>query len=231
VGSRFLAFGLDTLIQVTVALLVIIGFAFLPTRVSIPAPSLPRLWATTILVVFAFSIYFGYFAVFEAIWNGQTPGKRVVRIRVIKETGRPIAPAESVARNLMRIVDQLPALYAVGIVSVLLSRQSKRLGDFVAGTIVVHERALQDIKPLWGAPERSSAASYGSHALSEEDMALIETFMNRRDALEPHVRFQMADQIVKHIYSRLSLPPGDSLSGEKLLEAVAHERRSSAGYL
>jgi hypothetical protein len=55
--------------------------------------------------------------------------------------------------------------------------------------------------------------------------------MNRRDALEPQVRFDMADRIVKHIYSRLSVPPGDQVSGEKLLEAVAHERRSSAGYL
>jgi uncharacterized RDD family membrane protein YckC len=228
VGSRFLAFGLDSLIQS------LLGLVLLFVSIAFPAKylsAISRLWAVTILLIFAFCLYFGYFAIFEAVWNGQTPGKRVVRIRVIKETGRPIAPVESVARNLMRIVDQLPAVYAVGIVSVLLSRQSKRLGDFVAGTIVVHERALQDIKPLWRASERSSARSYGSHALSEEDMALIESFMNRRDALEPQVRFDMADRIVKHIYSRLSVPPGDRVSGEKLLEAIAHERRSSAGYL
>ena len=68
---------------------------------------------------FFFTVYYGYYAIFEAIWNGQTPGKRLLRIRVIKETGRPITPVESVARNLLRIVDQLPAFYAVGIASVL----------------------------------------------------------------------------------------------------------------
>ncbi len=231
VGSRFLAFALDTVIQIVAVLVVVIGIALLPARAAVPVPSLPRLWGITIFVVFAFSVYFGYFAIFEAVWNGQTPGKRVVRIRVIKETGRPIAPAESVARNLMRIVDELPALYAVGIISVLVSRQSKRLGDYVAGTLVVHERALDDIKPVWSAPERFSAGQYGSHALSDEDMALIESFLNRRESLAPDVRFQMADRIVKHIYYRLALPPGDQLTGEKLLEAVAHERRSSAGYV
>jgi len=118
VGSRFLAIALDTVIQGVAAILVGIGLALLPARAAVPVPSLPRLWGITIFVFVVFSVYFGYFAIFEAVWNGQTPGKRVVRIRVIKETGRPIAPAESVARNLMRIVDQLPALYAVGIVSV-----------------------------------------------------------------------------------------------------------------
>jgi uncharacterized RDD family membrane protein YckC len=232
VGSRFLAFALDTLIQLAASAVVGIGFVTYSAWIGFSGSSRSTIWVLSLVGLFFFALYFGYFAFFEAIWNGQTPGKRVARIRVIKETGRPINPPESLARNLMRLVDQLPAFYATGIVSVLLSRKSKRLGDFVAGTIVVHERSLQDIKPLWQAASGSTTFPYGSRNLSPEDFALIEAFLNRRDSLAPDVRYRMADQIVTRVRPQILLPPGgDALAGEKLLEALAQERRSSAGYL
>jgi len=230
VGSRFLAFGLDSLIQVLVSATVLIGLGFGSAWMSRVGPSLSRVWTISIMVIFFFTVYYGYYAIFEAVWNGQTPGKRLLRIRVIKETGRPITPVESVARNLLRIVDQLPAFYAVGIASVLLSKQGKRLGDFVAGTIVVHERALQDVKPLWQPAQGAAPLSPGSQQISDEDLSLIEVFLNRREALDPAVRFRMAEQILARLRPRLSLAADNSLAGEKLLEAIARERRSSAGY-
>jgi len=230
VGSRFLAFGLDLLIQVLVTAIVVIGLGFGSAWLSRVGPSMSRVWVISVVVIFFFTVYYGYFAIFEAIWNGQTPGKRLMRIRVIKETGRPITPVESVARNLLRIVDQLPAFYAVGIASVLLSKQWKRLGDFVAGTIVVHERALQDLKPLWQPAQGAAPLSSSSQQISDEDLSLVEAFLNRRDALEPAVRFRMAEQILTRLRPRLSLAADNSLTGEKLLEAIARQRRSSAGY-
>jgi hypothetical protein len=167
------------------------------------------------------------------LWNGQTPGKKKEGLRVIKDSGRPITPVESVGRNLLRIVDQLPAFYGVGIASVLLSRQNKRLGDFVAGTIVVHEKSLLDAKPVWQptqAEQAPATTTYGSERLTPEEFALIEAFLNRRSSLPSDVRFSMADQIARQIRPKLSLPPGELLYAEKLLEVVAHERRSSAGY-
>jgi uncharacterized RDD family membrane protein YckC len=231
VGSRFLAFALDTLIQLAVSAVVGIGMVAYSAWIGFSGSSRSTIWVISLLGLFFFALYFGYFALFEAIWNGQTPGKRVARIRVIKETGRPINPPESLARNLMRLVDQLPAFYATGIVSMVLSRKSKRLGDFVAGTIVIHERSLQDIKPLWQAASGAATFSHGSRNLSPEDFALIEAFLNRRDSLAPDVRYRMADQIVTRIRPQISFAPGDTLTGEKLLEALAQERRSSAGYL
>lgn len=229
VGSRFLAFGLDSMIQALVTAIVVIGLGFGSAWISRIGPSISRLWVVSVIVIFFFTVYYGYYAIFEAIWNGQTPGKRR-RIRVIKETGRPITPVESVARNLLRIVDQLPAFYAVGIASVLLSKQGKRLGDFVAGTIVVHERALQDVRPLWQPLQGAAPLSSNSQPISDADLSLIEAFLNRRDALEPAVRFRMAEQILARLRPRLSLAADNSLTGEKLLEAIARERRSSAGY-
>ena len=231
IGSRFLALAVDTLIQIVTGLVVLIGSGLL-------ASSLPRffargsVWYVALLILFFFSLYFGYFAFFEDIWNGQTPGKRFIGIRVIKDSGRPLTPSESVARNLLRIVDQMPGFYAVGMVSVLLSRQNKRLGDFVAGTIVVHEKALEDLRPLWEAPQTAGAVRYGAAAMSAEEFALIETFLNRREALAPDVRYRLAEQIARQIKPKLTLtlPDGGLLSSEKLLEAVAYERRSAARY-
>ncbi len=205
IGSRFLALAYDTLLQILIG----IGLLVILVLVSVAMPSSSKtgIWFVAFIVLIYFVLYFGYFALFEIIWNGQTPGKRKEGLRVIKDSGRPMTPSESVGRNLMRIVDQLPAFYAVGIVSVLLSGQNKRLGDFVAGTI-----------------------AYGSERLTPEEFALIEAFLNRRSSLPGDVRFNMADQIAKQIRPKLSLPPGEVFYAEHLLEAVAHERRSTARY-
>jgi uncharacterized RDD family membrane protein YckC len=83
----------------------------------------------------------GIFRLLRNLWKGQTPGKRYAGIRVIKESGRPINAFEAIGRNLMRAVDGLPGIYGVGLVCMMCNRQSRRLGDFVAGTVVVHEKA------------------------------------------------------------------------------------------
>ena len=231
IGSRFLALAFDTLVQILagIGLLVILMVA----GVALPSAARSGIWFLAIIVLAYFVLYFGYFAIFEVLWNGQTPGKKKEGLRVIKDSGRPITPAEAVGRNLMRIVDQLPVLYAVGICSVLLSRQNKRLGDFVAGTIVVHEKSLLDAKPVWEATPTAQprlATTFGSERLSPEELALVEAFLNRRSSLPSDVRFSMAEQIARQIRPRISLPPGELLSAEKLLEMVVQERRSSAGY-
>jgi uncharacterized RDD family membrane protein YckC len=231
VGSRFLALAYDTLLQILVG----VGLLLILVVAGIAMPNSARsgVWFLAFVVLAYFVLYFGYFAIFEVLWNGQTPGKRKEGLRVIKDSGRPITPAEAVGRNLMRIVDQLPALYAVGICSVLLSRQNKRLGDFVAGTIVVHEKSLQDSKPVWESSPAIQAApttTFGSERLTPEEFALVEAFLNRRSSLPVDVRFSMAEQIARQIQPKLSLPPGESLNAEKLLEVIVLERRSSAGY-
>lgn len=229
IGSRFLALAFDTLIQVVAAILLIIGGSLLISG-AFPG-GIGATWTAALLILLAFVIYFGYFAIFEAVWNGQTPGKLITHIRVIKDSGRPITPAESVGRNLMRIVDGQPGfLYAIGMVSVLLSKENKRLGDFVAGTIVIHERELQDIRPLWQAPPSAATTKFGAENLTPEEFALVEAFLNRRHSLEPDVRYRMAEQIASRIKPKLTASPEGFPSSERLIEAVAAERRSTAGY-
>jgi uncharacterized RDD family membrane protein YckC len=142
VGSRCLAVLIDSIIQ-------ILGFILLGLLVAW-SKVLDRfefinvsVWFEAIAIFVAFSIYYGYFAIFESIWNGQTPGKRWTHLRVIHESGRPIAVPQAILRNLVRFVDQLPGIYAVGLTTALISRQNRRVGDIVAGTVVVHERPLE----------------------------------------------------------------------------------------
>jgi uncharacterized RDD family membrane protein YckC len=232
IGSRFLAVLIDSLIQTGVAIVLVLllaaitfGFGVSGLVQSSPA----GIWAIAILIFAFFLLFYGYFILFEAIWNGQTPGKRLTRIRVIKDSGQPITAIDAVARNLLRIIDQLPAVYGIGVLCAWISPQCKRLGDYVAGTVVVHEKSFESVPAQWSAPTQPAIHQFNASRLTPEEFALVETFLSRRNSLELGVRYDMAAGIVRHIESKLNLPP-DRPPAEKLLEDIAQERRSNASY-
>jgi len=227
IGSRFLAIALDTLIQVLGFLMIVfVAEILLPTAARFTPRALT--WAAAIFFLCAFILYSGYYALFEVFWNGQTPGKRLVRLRVISDSGRPITVYEAVVRNLLRIIDQLPGLYVVGIISVFLTARNKRLGDIVAGTVVVHEKAMQDSQPDFFAAAASTALSSGLQITAEE-LELIERFLQRRYDLSPEVRRQSAEQIAGRLRARLGAAQDGAASPEDYLESLARQKRDSAG--
>jgi uncharacterized RDD family membrane protein YckC len=189
-------------------------------------------WGIAILIFVAFSVQFGYFALFETIWNGQTPGKRWTHLRVIQDSGRPINAYDSVLRNLLRIVDTLPSLYAIGIVTMLISRENKRVGDYAAGTVVVHEKPLQGVGAIWSVAAAPAQAlpAIPSAQLTLDELQLVETFFERRTSLDPEVRRAMARQIAQRLGERLNVPGEMRPDAEKFLEALAEQRRSSARF-
>ena len=146
--------------------------------------------------------------------------------------GAPITAYDAVSRNLLRLVDQLPGVYGVAIVSVFLSRRSQRLGDFVAGTVVVHERPLKGLSSVWrgGAEPGSSQATagprFGAARLSSEEFRVVEAFLERRDSLEKHVRDTFAWEIAQRLGKKLDVPVEDRRPAETFLEALVRERRS-----
>jgi uncharacterized RDD family membrane protein YckC len=233
IGSRFLAILIDSLIQTGIVIVMVLLFAGLSFGLGVngsPQSSTAAIWVTAILIFGFFLLIYGYFILFEAIWNGQTPGKRLTHLRVIKDTGQPINAIDAVGRNLLRIIDQLPVGYGVGLLCAWISPQSKRLGDYVAGTVVVHEKSVEPVPSHWTEPQQAAGAhQYSSSRLTPEEFTLVETFLSRRQSLEPGVRYDMATGIVRRIESKLVLPP-DRPSAEKLLEEIARERRSNAGY-
>ena len=147
IGSRFIALLIDTLIWAAgLLVLAILAWLFRPAMQAFS--NLSYQWTVAIVTLIMFLLNWGYFTIFEAFWNGRTPGKRVARIRVIQRSGRPIGIFESMARNFVRYVDQIPFFYAVGVITMFATRQHQRLGDLAAGTLVVRDREQET--PLWG---------------------------------------------------------------------------------
>ena len=257
VGSRFIAILLDTLIQ-----FVAYGLLFLIAYMSITFTSLDKFmnhhsdtaqkWFIAGFILLNFLMVWGYFALFEAFWNGQTPGKRLMKLRVIKDSGRSITLFESLARNLLRIVDMLPTMYFVGIISMLCNRENKRLGDFVAGTIVVHERV--DEQPLMSHisrtftssvyPEPAAVQRFMPHAeqqrtateavlaadavarLKPADLHVIETFFSRALDLSIAKREELGAKLAATMSAKMGVPLPQGIPPERVLELIAYRMRS-----
>lgn len=225
-GSRFMAIAVDTLCQ-------LIMFLILGLAMAIAVPALsglgPRggLWAAALSVIGSFLLFWGYFTFFEIIWNGQTPGKRQAKIRVIKENGRPISAYDAFLRNLVRVVDLMPGIYVVGVCSIALSRQNKRLGDFAAGTVVVHDASADDLAPATiDVSSTAPSAGYQTSRIAVEDLELVEAFLQRRFDLPPEVRAQTARNIAERLRTKLGLGASD-LSDEDFLADIARAKRST----
>jgi len=230
IGSRFLAIAIDTLIQAALYLITALIFIFtLPVGSSV-FMFLPRLIGPAMAIFILFAIYWGYFAIFEIVWKGQTPGKRYAGIRVIKESGRPINAFEAIGRNLMRAVDGMPGIYGVALVCMMCNRQSRRLGDFVAGTVVVHEKSTEEVRPSWNTSAETSSAAPGMGQATADELILIETYLSRRWELDPEVRLRTAIQIADRIKAKSGLQPEAHQHVDDFLEEAARKIRDSGRY-
>jgi len=220
-GSRFLALAIDSFVQVAVllvlALLALLAFSLR----SLGYQSLAT-WVFALLVLLAFILYYGYFAAFEALWGGQTPGKRAIGLRVISVSGQPITTFDALLRNLLRIVDQMPGIYAVGVLSIFFTARNQRLGDLVAGTVVVQEHRLVQAELQSAA---APATRLGAARLTIEEVEVIQTFLTRRADLPGDLRGRTASQLADRIRARLELPAGSHRDDEALIESAAAEFR------
>jgi len=144
IGNRFLACAIDHSIQIIAIILMAIAFTVIAKYSDINKLTDAPKWVYALLILIVFLIMFAYFAFFEWLWNGQTPGKRWLKLRVIREDGRPITFWEAAVRNLLRSFDMMPGLfYSVGLICVFASTRDQRIGDMVAGTVVVREREAE----------------------------------------------------------------------------------------
>jgi uncharacterized RDD family membrane protein YckC len=229
IGSRFLALAVDTAIQLGAFIILAIALGLAIPALRIFGSIAPQ-WAIAALIVSGFTIYYGYFAFFEAAWNGQTPGKRYAQLRVMKDDGRPISAYDAIARNLLRIVDQLPAFYGIAMFSVFFSKQNKRLGDFVAGTVVVHEKTVESARPFLDIHTDDAADAYDVSRITGDELHLIETFLQRRDTFDPALRGSMAAQIAARIGQKLEVQVYGWPANERFLEAVHAQYRATGRY-
>ena len=198
VGSRMNA----AIIDYAICLLLIVGVVVLGAS-AMPRDLVARAradqitgWVIAILIMAQFAVLWGYYVLFEALADGRTIGKRIMRLRVVRDGGLAVDFGASAVRNLMRIIDMQPGFtYVVGIVSMILNKQGKRLGDIASGTIVVREELVPPIAAaaVVAAPVRTTVRVQAE--LSEPEFTLLERFVERRSELDAVRRATFVEQL------------------------------------
>ncbi|MGI4852854.1 MAG: RDD family protein [Janthinobacterium lividum] len=239
-GSRFLALLVDLAIQFAANILLVILVA-VALAATARTGALNRMsdtagkWFVAGIILVYFLLFWGYFSLFEAFSNGQTPGKRVLKIRVIKDSGRQITFFEALARNLLRVVDALPGVYLVGVLSILFTKGNKRLGDLVADTLVIHERVEEfggyiASPTVFASPEIFDVRPGGVPAdrialLDEADLRLIDNYLSRAFALPIETRGTLASRLLDGLCDRMGVAVPMEVAPERTLEGIAQALR------
>jgi uncharacterized RDD family membrane protein YckC len=219
IGSRFLAAMVDSaLILVLQILAFLIGvlaaitidqyqgsmFSFLEENLA---------WVLAVSGLVSFVFLWGYYIFYEMTWNGQSPGKRLAKLRVIRVDGRPVTLSESLIRNLVRLVDFLPIFYGVGVVTMFIQPQSRRLGDLAAGTLVVHDKGAAINLASLETPRVPDPLSLGAdlpemvlplERLSSSDLQMLEDFLQRQKQLENAEA--LGEHLLNYLWQKMDLP-------------------------
>lgn len=245
IGNRFLAVAVDHFIQYLSIFLIAwlflsiagYGVSDLPESADKFVSDVPK-WTIALMILVIFLIFAGYFIAFEWIWNGQTPGKRLLKLRVIRDDGRPLTLWEAIARNLLRICDAVPGfvipIYSIGLVAIFLSNRDQRVGDIFAGTVVIRERAdeaptfketfsshIRDV--AFSRVQKPTQITANVSQLSEREVEVVETFLRRRWDLSDKQRLWMAWRIALPLMYKLK--PGydlETFTYEGFLEEILH---------
>lgn len=207
VGSRAYAAMIDYLICFVGLIAVLIGFAVFGTRGGGVASNMTVPWAIAIMILAQFAVLWGYYVLFEALADGQTPGKKNQRLRVVRDGGLSVTFGASAVRNLVRILDMQPGIfYGVGLASLVVNKQGKRLGDLAAGTLVVKEELItQPVAAAVDASPASEGLPLALHAsLTDSEYEVLDRFLQRRMELDTTRRNAFAHQLALRFKAHLS---------------------------
>ena len=223
-GNRILACLIDGLLSFAAILLVFAIIAAAGVLVGLsPLPSTSRNVLTGIGLLLgiltSFAIMFGYYIFFEGMWQGQTPGKRVARIRVIDRNGQPVSWSAVIIRNLVRVLDQY--ILMLGVISMMIDKNERRLGDLAAGTIVIRERfsefSTQNIA-LDFAVNQHDTLDIGRVTPQEYD--LLVNYLRRRYNFSETQRANIAKELAEFFREKLAEPVQEDQQPDAFLERI-----------
>lgn len=191
-GSRFAAFCIDLLIQIGLIVLILLGMLLGGVSFRNVDQGFQQgnslIIAVSIAIIFI--VMFGYFILFELAMNGQTPGKKALKLRAIRQNGEPLGIWDSFLRNILRIADMLPSLYLAGALFIMFTRDYKRIGDFAANTVVVRVKknvplpALTDLlRKGIEEDEDESSAAINIYPVNNFEYGVLKEFLARADKL------------------------------------------------
>ena len=222
VGSRFIAAGVDATIEALV-LTALALVVFLTGGFGTGANG-----AAAIYVVVAFLFFWGYDVAFEVLASGRTPGKRWNGLRVVRSEGQPIGFLASAIRNLLRLIDWLPSVYLVGMISIFVTSKNQRLGDIVADSLVVREHrsgieSPRTVAPVYAASSGGSSGAWDVSAITAEELAAVRSFLERRSDIDWNARNELATTIAARLRPKVAGVPDHLRSEEFLEQLVARE--------
>ena len=182
-------------------------------------------WILAIQLMTGFAISAGYFVVLETLWQGQTVGKRWTNIRVICDDGKPVRLPQAILRALLRLVDDISSMGAIGAFFIIFTRQEKRIGDMLAGTIVVQEEKSQQAKIAISSGAEELAAQLITDAevnnLLPDDFATIRDFLQRRTSIMLEYQHQLSRKLAGQVMEIILLDTvPEGYSNTQLLEAA-----------
>ncbi|MGI8586259.1 MAG: RDD family protein [Chloroflexia bacterium] len=213
VGSRFIAALLDTTLIGVLYMLLLVARLLIAGNTSLGI----NYFVAGLFAVLGFVLLWGYYVFFETLWSGQTPGKRLTHLRVVRDAGGPIGFWEALIRNLVRIVDFLPFGYAIGVVTMFVNGRARRLGDFAAGTLVVREGSAITLPQLVERtgfagvpagpplPESPLAAEIDVRLLTPADLYLVREVLARQWTLTPPAAWQLMLKATQIVAARTGL--------------------------
>jgi uncharacterized RDD family membrane protein YckC len=222
-GSRFFAVFLDFVLQLTVATAALLLAVWLVPGgashgKSATAGKVAGALLVALLIVAGFLLFFGYFIIFEWLWQGRTPGKRLVGIRVVRDGGFPLDFTSSVIRNVVRILEFSLGFYAVSAFIVLASPLNRRLGDMAAGTLVVRDARYERTAAI--VPRGLEADDPVIRDLSSTERDLVRNYAARRGTLTASARAAVAANIAGLVRPKLAAT-FEHLSDEDMLVHLA----------
>jgi uncharacterized RDD family membrane protein YckC len=218
IGNRALALFIDYSVLAGIQIIYLLAILIFPDLiadiVNSVAGDIPNveIWVYAILALIFFFTYLGYFLIFETLWQGQTPGKKFAKIRVIRDDGRPVRMQQATLRAILRPIDDLLSL---GFFFIILGRQEKRIGDWVAGTLVIQEEMVTN-KAEFSVTEAAKKLATqlkldtDLSLLLPEDFAVIREYLKRRDEMILEARIDLARKLAeqaKEIIHLETVPP------------------------
>jgi uncharacterized RDD family membrane protein YckC len=216
IGSRFIAATFDLTLQLSV----LIAAGFLLGVIGGDADG----WQRAAFAIVFFLIFFGYDVLFEVRSRGRTLGKRWTGLRVVRTGGQPITFVPSCVRNVMRLVDILPGMYAIGMLSIFVTKKNQRLGDLAAGTLVVRERPGGIRTAATTSFARPVADGWDVSSVSAHDIGTVRQFLARRETLATPAREQLAGELERRLRPLVAGAP-DRIEPEEFLERLSAAKR------
>lgn len=197
-GPRLLALVVDMLIQSALAVVLIaLLLAVMAGMAGFGDMESGMFLFMLVAIIAVLMITLGYYVMFEWLWNGQTPGKRITGIRVVKRGALPLTFVDVLLRNLLRLIDNLPSNYLIGLISFFASANQQRLGDLVADTVVIREFTKQAPYAWVGSTPRTIAAD--SPGLTPALVYVISSYLSRAAVLPEEVRWRLTRLIITDV--------------------------------